>query len=57
MWTLFMVIFTLWIFTKFLLNVIEIFARGEEMIAHRQFVKNLHEDILDKIAKNPDEEE
>jgi len=56
MWILFMISLTLWIFTKFILNVMEIFEKGEEMIAHKQFIKNLHQDLLDQINLNTKEE-
>ena len=46
MWGLFMGILIFWIFTKAILNIMEIFSRGDEIIAHREFVKNLQDELL-----------
>lgn len=57
MWTLFIVTLILCLLTKFILNVIEIFNRVEEIISQRQFTKSLQDNILDQITKGLSEEE
>jgi hypothetical protein len=45
MWTLFSIVLTLWIFSKLVLNIFEIFVRCEERAAHLKWSKDLQNEI------------
>lgn len=60
MWTLFIILLISWIFTKVILNLIEIFTNIEEIISQKRFDRKLKDSIMGSISealKSKDEDE
>lgn len=51
MWTLFIILLISWIFTKVVLNLIEIFTNIEEIISQKRFDRELEDSMRSSISE------
>ncbi len=51
MWTLFIILLISWIFTKVVLNLIEIFTNIEETISQKRFDRELEDSMRSSISE------